>query len=140
MRTILKHIFLFLVGGTLYFFIEILFRGYSHPSMFICGGICFLLIGLINEFKAIRLPLIGQMFISCIMITAVEFITGLIVNIWLGLNVWDYSSRPFNVLGQICLLYTVLWFFLSFAAIILDDYLRYKFFGEDMAKYKIIKN
>ncbi len=138
MRTILKHTFLFLVGGTLYFFIEILFRGYSHPSMFICGGICFVLIGLINEFKTFKLPLVWQMLISSIIITSIEFITGLIVNLWLGLNVWDYSSRPFNILGQICLLYTILWFFLSFAAIVLDDYLRYKFFGEDMMKYKII--
>ena len=138
MRTILKHIFLFLVGGTLYYFIEILFRGFSHPSMFICGGICFLFVGLLNEFKAFKIPLVWQMLIASIIITSIEFITGLIVNVWLGLNVWDYSSRPFNVLGQICLLYTVLWFFLSLAAIVLDDYLRYKFFGEDMMKYKIL--
>ncbi len=138
MRIILKHTFLFFVGGTLYYFIEILFRGFSHPSMFICGGICFLLVGLINEFKSFKISLLWQMFLSSLIITTIEFITGLIVNIWLGLNVWDYSSRPFNVLGQICLLYTILWFFLSFAAIMLDDYLRYKFFGEDMMKYKII--
>ena len=137
MRIILKHTFLFLVGGTLYFFIEVLFRGFSHPSMFICGGLCFLLIGLINEFK-FDIPLVWQMLIASIIITTIEFITGVIVNIWLGLNVWDYSYRPFNILGQVCLLFTIIWFFLSFAAIILDDYLRYKFFGEKMVKYRFL--
>ena len=138
MRTILKHIFLFLVGATIYYFIEILFRGFSHPSMFICGGICFVLVGLLNETKVFKMPLIWQMLIGSLIITGVEFITGLIVNIWLGLNVWDYSLRPFNILGQVCLLFTILWFFLSLAVIILDDYLRYKFFGEEKVKYKII--
>ena len=137
MRNILKHTFLFLVGGTLYFFIEILFRGFSHPSMFVCGGICFVLVGLLDEFKSVKIPLIWQMLLSSLIITSVEFITGLIVNIWLGLNVWDYSSRPFNILGQICLLYSLLWFFLSYAAIILDNYLRYKFFGQKLSKYSM---
>ena len=138
MRTILKHSFLFLVGGTLYYFLEIMFRGFSHSSMFVCGGVCFLLVGLLNEFKSFNLSLVWQMLIGSIIITIIEFITGLIVNIWLGLNVWNYSSRPFNILGQVCLLYTILWYFLSLAVIVLDDYLRYKFFGEAMMKYKII--
>lgn len=138
MRSILKHIFLFLVGGTIYFFLEILSRGFSHPSMFICGGICFVLIGLLSETKHIQIPLILQMFISSIIITILELITGLIVNIWLKLDVWDYSNLPFNFLGQICILYTILWFFLSFPAILLNDYLRYKFFDKKSMKYKII--
>ena len=35
----------------------------------------------------------------------------------LGLDVWDYSKVPFNFLGQVCVLYSVLWGFLSAAAI-----------------------
>ncbi len=138
MRKLLKHTFLFLVGGTIYFLLEVLFRGYSHPSMFILGGICFLLIGILSESKYFQIPLLGQMLISSLIITVMELATGLIVNVWLGLNVWDYSSLPFNFLGQICILYTVIWFFLSFAAIILNDYLRYKFFGKKSMKYRII--
>lgn len=138
MLKILKHIFLFLVGGTIYFFLEVLFRSYSHPSMFICGGLCFVLIGLLNESKYFKLPLVLQMFLSSIIITILELITGLIVNIWLKLDVWDYSNLPFNYLGQICILYTVLWFFLSLPAILLNDYLRCKFFGKTRTKYKII--
>ncbi len=45
-------------------------------------------------------------FFKCIIsggiITAVEFAFGCIFNLWLGLNVWDYSDVPYNVLGQIC--------------------------------------
>jgi uncharacterized membrane protein len=128
MRNFLKNTFLFLLGGTIYFFIEILFRGFSHSSMFICGGLCFVIIGLLNETKYFKIPLFLKMFISSIIITVLELITGLIVNVWLKLEVWDYSSLPFNFMGQICILYTALWFFLSLPAIFLNVYLKYKFF------------
>lgn len=36
---------LFLIGGLCYYMIEVAFRGYSHYSMFILGGICFILCG-----------------------------------------------------------------------------------------------
>lgn len=68
----------------------------------------------------------------------VEFITGLVVNIWLGLGVWDYSNMPFNLLGQICLPFAFAWVALSAIAIVLDDYLRYWIFGEEKPRYKLI--
>ena len=71
-----------------------------------------------------------------VIITGVEFVTGLIVNVWLGLKVWDYSNLPYNVLGQICLLYVFIWFFLSPLAIISDDYLRYLLMGEKKPRYR----
>ena len=43
--------FLFLIGGALYYLIEVLWRGYSHWSMFILGGVCFMIMGLLNEYK-----------------------------------------------------------------------------------------
>lgn len=132
-----KEFILFLVGGFTYFIIEILFRGYSHVSMFILGGICFIIIGCLNEFYTWDMSLISQMFLSSIFITILEFITGIIVNKVLCLNVWDYTNQPYNLYGQICLLFTNLWFFLSLAGIILDDYIRYLFFHEEKSKYKI---
>ena len=50
MKQLLKYLFLFLVGGGAYFLIEIISRGYSHWTMFILGGICFITVGLLNEF------------------------------------------------------------------------------------------
>ena len=54
-----------------------------------------------------------------------RFKCGVIVNIWLGWNIWDYSNTPFNILGQVCLPFALIWFVLAHAAIVLDDYLRY---------------
>lgn len=133
----LKYSLLFLVGGFVYGGIEIIFRGYSHISMLAAGGICFILIGLINEMFTWDIAFISQMVISSLVITAVEFIFGLIVNVWLGLNVWDYSQQPYNLMGQVCILYSIIWFFISPLAIILDDYLRYFLMGEEKPRYKI---
>ncbi len=133
----LKYTFLFLTGGFAYGAIEILTRGYSHISMLIAGGICFILIGLLNEVYAWDMSLLSQMVISAGIITTVEFTVGIIVNVWLKLGVWDYSSKPYNLLGQVCLLYTNIWFLLSLFAILLDDYLRYFLMKEEKPKYKL---
>ena len=132
-----KYLILFLVGGSLYYFIELISRGYSHISMFILGGICFITLGLLNEILDWTIPLIKQMLYGSIIITILEFVTGYIVNLWLGWNVWDYSNEPFNLLGQICLEYSIYWFFLSFVGIVLDDYLRYLWFNEEKPRYII---
>jgi uncharacterized membrane protein len=106
--------------------------------MFLVGGICFICCGLVNECFEWYTPLLLQMFICCIIITTIEFISGCIINLALGLNVWDYSNQPFNLYGQICLLFSVLWYFLSLPAIVLDDYIRYWFFHEEKPRYKLV--
>lgn len=133
-----KYIILFVIGGIVYNLIEILWRGYSHWTMFILGGVCFICLGLINEFIPWNMPLCIQMLIGSIIITTLEYITGCIVNIQLGMNVWDYSELPFNLNGQICLLFSVLWYFISVIGIILDDIIRWKLFNEEKPTYKII--
>lgn len=132
----LKGLFLFLVGGLIYYGIEILYRGYSHPAMILVGGICFLLCGELNEVIPWEMPLPLQMLICSIMITAVEFVSGMILNIHLGMAIWDYSGLPFNVYGQICLPFMLVWYFLAAVAIILDDYLRYWLFHEERPHYR----
>lgn len=135
-KHILKYLFLFLVGGICYFGIEILARGFSHWTMIVVGGICFVLIGLLNE-KTPKISLIKQMIYSTILITVIEFISGCFLNIWLKLNIWDYSENAFNLLGQICLSHTIYWFFLSVVGILLDDYLRCKIFKEEKPIYTL---
>lgn len=137
MKQLSKNLFLFAVGGLLYYLIEILWRGYSHISMFILGGICFVLIGLINEFYDWNMPLWKQMLIASLVVTVAEFVAGAILNIWLGLDIWDYSNLRFNLLGQISLGYSILWFFLSLPALFLDDWLRWKLFEEEKPRYKL---
>ena len=130
-----KEIILGMVGGIIYLGIELLWRGYSHWTMFILGGVCFLLLGWINEVIPLHMPLWKQAAIGTLLITGLEFITGCIVNLWLGWEVWDYNNVPFNVLGQICLPYILLWVPMSLIGIILDDYLRYWFFCEEKPHY-----
>ena len=79
-----------------------------------------------------------QMLIGMVIITALELIKGLVVNINLGWNVWDYAKEPFNLLGQICLFSSFWWYFLSVVGIVLDDYLRYWIFHEEKPHYHII--
>ena len=138
MNKLLKYYTLGTLGGTVYVFIELLWRGYSHWSMFLLGGVCFIALGLINEIIPWEMPLTAQMFIGCTIITALEFITGCIVNLWLGWDVWDYSDLPYNLLGQISVVSSVGWYFLSAVGIVLDDWLRYIFFGEEKPRYTII--
>ena len=46
----LRHFFLLLLaGGSVYVCIELLWRERSHGSMFLCGGLCTVLIGMLNE-------------------------------------------------------------------------------------------
>ena len=132
-----KYMILFAIGGMAYFLLEVLVRGYSHYSMFLCGGACFLCWGLLNENMKIKMSFISQMVLSALIITALAFITGLIVNIWLKMDIWDYSQLPYNFMGQICLLYSIFWFLVSSVAIVLDDFLRYKIFNEEKPHYKI---
>lgn len=86
---------LFFIGGRLYTWIEILWRGYTHFSMFILGGGGFVVLGLLNEYK---IPwhwcLLRQSVVGACIITGLEFLTGCIVNLWLGWGVWDYSDLP----------------------------------------------
>ena len=112
-KALLRDLMLFAIGGVGYYSLEVAFRGYSHLSMAICGGVCLFLIYRMNrrlKKKRLAVRALGGAFI----ITVIEFICGCIVNLWFGLNVWDYSHLPLNLLGQICLPFTVLWFLMSF--------------------------
>lgn len=139
MKQFFKYLFLFSLGGALYYSIELLFRQYSHPSMFLLGGICFLICGSFNEWLTWEVPLIFQMFLCAIAITALELLFGYILNIRMGLNIWSYSAHRFNYKGQICLLFSIIWFFLSGVAIVVDDYVRHWFYGEEKPRYKLFK-
>ena len=135
--SILKFLILFVFGGAVYFLIEILWRGYSHWTMFLLGGLCFVIVGAINNFIPWEMKFEKQMAIGAIIITILEFIVGVVVNLILKWNIWDYSMLPFNILGQICIPFSTIWYFLSIIGICLDDFLRWKLFNEEKPRYKI---
>ena len=108
----LKYPLIAAVGGAAYYGIEILYRGHSHWSMAICGGVCLVAICLINQLLA-SWNLFLRAALCALTVTAIEFLAGCILNIWLGWHVWDYHALPFNLLGQIAPLFTFFWFLLS---------------------------
>lgn len=134
---LMKNLTILTVGGLAYGLVEIAWRGETHISMFLVGGLCFLIIGYLDEFNY-KPSLITQAAISSAVVTTVEFMSGVIINIILGLRVWDYSEMPFNVLGQICMPFSGLWFLLSIPAIYLDDIIRSAIFGEEMKKLRLL--
>lgn len=136
MKTLInKYLTLFFIGGTLYLLIEIISRsGYTHWTMGIVGGICFVLIGMIDKFLP-KSPFWLQALLGGVIVTIVELISGILINLVFQLDVWDYSNHAFQILGQVCLPFSMLWCILSSFAIILDDYLRYWLFGENRPHY-----
>ncbi|CUO84430.1 MULTISPECIES: putative ABC transporter permease [Hungatella] len=136
-RIVRKYLVLMATGGLLYVVLELIWRGRSHWTMFLLGGICFMALGLINEILPWSLALWKQMLIGVAIITVLEFLTGCIVNLWLGWNIWDYSGLSGNILGQICPQYCLLWLPVSLAGIVLDDWLRYWWWSEEKPRYRI---
>lgn len=136
MKQLVKYAVLMAIGGAIYYGIEILARGFSHWTMFVVGGLCFFLVGAINEVTP-KMALIKQMALSCVIITAIEFLSGCILNMGLGLDIWDYSDEFGNLFGQICLKHSCYWFLLSLVGIVLDDYIRYRLFQEPKPKYTL---
>lgn len=138
MKKIGKQIVLWGIGGMMYILLELLWRGYSHWTMFILGGICFVILGELNEVIPWEMPLWKQALIGTVVVTVLELAAGYIVNICLGWRIWDYGSQPGNLWGQICPLYTLLWIPVSITGIVLDDWLRYWIFKEEKPKYKLL--
>ena len=95
------------------------------------GGLCGVLIGRINQTPGFyNMKVIEQSVIGVFIVLGVEFIAGLILNIWLNLGIWDYSSLPFNIWGQVCLPFALLWLILMPFAIWLEDTIRWKLWRE----------
>ena len=103
------------IGGLGYNLIELLWRGRTHWSMFFVGGACFQLIGQVGH--RVKAPLAVRCGLCALGVTAVELVSGCILNLWLKLGVWDDSRMKYNIKGQVCLLYSVFWLLLSAAAL-----------------------
>ncbi|AGK95824.1 putative ABC transporter permease [Clostridium pasteurianum] len=126
-----KDIILFFIMGALYMVLEGLWRGWTNISMLVVGGLCSFLIGRLNERQGFcNCKMWQQCAIGTAIVLAIEFTSGVILNVWLKLNIWDYSNTWGNLYGQICIPYAVIWFFLVPLGVYGDDYLRYKIFGQ----------
>lgn len=118
MRKFGEYVIILIVGGLSYGALELLWRQHTHWSMLVAGGICFLSMYIIfNRNPDMNYLLRGMT--GSLIITSVELVFGCIFNIWLKMDVWDYSRFYFNLWGQICLVYSILWGILTIPVSIL---------------------
>ena len=106
-----KYIIIFGLGAFIYGAVEVIVRGYTHWTMALTGGAVMALFMLINRSRDVNILL--RCLLGALVITSLEFAVGAVVNLGLGWDVWDYSEKPFNIMGQICPLFTLGWFALS---------------------------
>ena len=119
----IENVCVFLTGGTIYGLLEMLWRGHTHWSMVVAGGVALLLLHALGEKLRAR-PLLLRCLVGAAVITSIELVSGIIFNLWLGMNVWDYSAMRFNLLGQICPMFTAVWFIISIPAFYLSRAVR----------------
>lgn len=98
----------FLMGSLCYALVEIAVRGYTHWTMVLTGGVVLTLLSVLFETAP---PMPAPLLLLCggIVITAAELAVGVLVNLRLGWDVWDYTDQPLNFRGQICPLFTLFW-------------------------------
>jgi uncharacterized membrane protein len=137
LKKILYQIIFFLIGAIGYPCIEMLYRaGKTHWTMILVGGLASLAIidtNLILKQKNIFLRILT----ASSLVTLIEFVSGLILNVWLGMKVWNYTNLPYNVCGQICLKFSIYWTLLCFAVIVLFELLT---FFKSKIKEKMFSN
>lgn len=134
LKTLFKYSVLMAYGGFIYICIELFFRGRSDVTMMFCGGISFIMLGLLNEIIPWEMQLWKQALIGgfCI-VTVLEYIFGIVFN--QDYHIWDYRGEILNINGQVCLLFSCVWCLISIIGIIVDDYMRYWLFAEEKPHY-----
>jgi len=132
------HVPRWLFGGVLYGVLEVLWRGYTHWTMMLLAAMLCVPLDLANECFPWELPLCAQAVLGGLTITAAEFAAGCVLNLWLGLGIWDYSALPFNLWGQICLRFSALWCLLAGPVIVAFDWLDHWLCGGERPRYRLI--
>jgi len=137
-KTTFRMVVMFLIGFCSYITIEVLYRGFSYPLMGCMGGIVFILIDQINEIYSWDIELLWQSVLGGIYATALEFVFGLVDRYVLYQHMWDYSHEFGNVLGIICVKFSIYWCFLALLAVFVADFVNYCMYRHSQIPYYII--
>lgn len=143
-RPLFRSVVLWMYGGTLYFLAEVLYKSaIGHQAeiswtMLVLAAIVSIPLDQCNEHLPWDMPLWLQAVIGGLGITAAELAAGLLLNIRLGLHIWDYSGLPGNLWGQICPQFTALWIITALAGIVIFDWLRYLLYDEPRPMYRLL--
>ena len=116
--------FLFFIGSMFGWVLELLFRRIVHgkwinpgfltgPALPLYGtGLCFLYILSNIPLTSIENPIlqnIARILLMTVVMTAIEYIAGLLFIKGMNIKLWDYSKRWGNIDGIICPLFSVIW-------------------------------
>ena len=110
------RLLMLLCGALGYGLLEVFWRGYTHWSMLVAGGICLPAIDCIDRTVG-GISDGAKAFCAALLITGIELVLGLVFNIMLEQQVWDYTAVPFNFYGQICLPFFLVWLGLAYIII-----------------------
>lgn len=137
-KKISEGIFFATLGGSIYYGIEMIVRGFSHWSMFCVGGLVFLFC----IFQGIEMKwkegLCIQVLRALVVTVSLEFMTGIVFNKWMHKEIWDYSDQPFHLWGQICLPFMILFSGLLVMAIFLGGVLSNLLYKEGKPDFFIL--
>ena len=131
-------------GGAVYYLLEVAYKSLNgHPeriswTMLVIAILLCIPVERCGAELPWEYPLWLQALCCAILVTAAEFVTGLVLNRWLGLGVWDYSHLPFNLMGQICPQFTALWWGLCLVFIPVFDWMRWAVEGGEQPHYTMI--
>lgn len=141
MQKWLRSVVLWTFGGTLYFLTEVAWKLiFGHPeeiswTMLVLAVLLCIPLDLANEHLPWCTPLWQQALLGGLVISAAEWAAGVVLNLWLGMEIWDYSHLPFNLWGQISLGWSLVWVLTAGAGIVLFDWLRHWLYGEARPHY-----
>ena len=130
-------------GGTLYFLLEVAYKtATGHPeriswTMLVLAVVLCVPVERAGAELPWECPLWLQAVVCAALVTLVEFCAGCVLNLWLGLDIWDYSALPLHLYGQVCLPFSLAWWVLCFAFIPVFDWLRWAVIGGEKPKYYI---
>ena len=138
MKRVSEGLVLWGIGGTIYYSLEMIFRGFSHWTMWMLGGLCMAFFGKQGVWVSWRDPLWKQVIRCTLFVGCGEFTTGIIVNKWLHLDVWDYSDQPFQLFGQICVPFLILFSGLCLLGILFSGYFLHWVYHEAKPSFHIL--
>ena len=118
-------------GGTVYYLLEVVYKtATGHPeriswTMLVVAILLTVPVERCGAELPWSCPLWLQAVACATLVTAVELVEGLILNVWLGLGVWDYSQLPGNLWGQICPQFAAVWWVICLVFIPVFDWMRW---------------
>lgn len=118
-------------GGTVYYFLEVIWKLLREEperiswTMLVVAVLLCIPVERCGAELPWSCPLWLQALACAALVTAVELAAGLVLNVWMGLGVWDYSRLPGNLWGQICPQFSALWWGLCLVFIPVFDWLRW---------------